>query len=77
MEMSPNAVVALLLENFAIAYMLLAVIVGIAGFVVGKLKRSSKLIIGAEIEQLHLCAATLFVIQAIAMLTIKVTLFGM
>lgn len=76
MEMSPNAVVALLLENLAVAYMLLAVIVGIAGFVVGKLK-NSKLSIGAEIEQLHLCAASLFVIQAISMLVIKVTLFGM
>lgn len=75
MEMSPDVVVALLLENLAIAYMSLAVIVGIAGFIVGKLK-SSKLSIGAEIEQLHLCAAILFVIQAIAMLTIKVTLFG-
>ena len=76
MEMSPNVVVALLLENLAIAYMLLAVIVGISGFVVGKLKSGGKLNVGAEIEQLHLCAAILFVIQAIAMLTIKVTLFG-
>lgn len=73
--MSPDFVVALLLEQFAIGYMSLAVIVGIVGFIVGKLK-SSKLNVGAEIEQLHLCAAILFVIQAVAMLTIKVTLFG-
>lgn len=74
--MSPDVVVALLLENLAIAYMSLAAIVGVAGFIVGKLKSSSKLNVGAEIEQLHLCAAILFVIQAVAMLTIKVTLFG-
>lgn len=38
--MSPDVVVALLLEQFAIGYMLLAAIVGIAGFIVGKLKSS-------------------------------------
>lgn len=75
MEMSPDVVVALL-ENLAIAYMSLAVIVGITGFIVGKLRSTSKLNVSAEIEQLHLCAAILFVIQAIAMLVIKVTLFG-
>lgn len=73
--MSPDVVVALL-ENLAIAYMSLAVIVGIVGFVVSKLKSSGGLNVGAEIEQLHLCAAILFVIQAIAMLVVKVTLFG-
>lgn len=74
--MSPDVVVALLLEKFAIGYMQLAVIVGTAGFAVGKLKSRGKLNVGAEIEQLHICAAILFVIQAISMLVIKVTLFG-